>query len=96
MGGVRDSAELYGRPFHVIDISSMWWDILWQKLSCLPKHINILLKRGSAEHLETMLIVTEAVSIKLHWIMSNYPVDVETPRVYLKNVNEHFSIKRFT
>lgn len=28
--------------------------------------------------------------------MSNYTVDVETPRVYLKNVNEHFSIKRFT
>lgn len=38
VGGVRDGAELYGRPFHVIDISSMWWDILWLKLSCLPRH----------------------------------------------------------
>lgn len=28
--------------------------------------------------------------------MSKYTVDVETPRVFLKNVNEHFSMKRFT
>lgn len=71
VGGVRDGAELYGRPFHIIDISSMWWDTLWLKLRCLPKHINIWLKCDSAEHLETMLFV----SIKLHWIVSKYTVE---------------------
>lgn len=35
VGGVREAAELYGRPLDIIDLSAAWWDILWLKLSCL-------------------------------------------------------------
>lgn len=58
VGGVRAAADLCGGPFHIIDISSIWWGIL--KLTS-PPFFNMLTLYMDVRHLETMLIVTDVV-----------------------------------